>query len=267
VKKKTREWKGGLMETVRAAADDHPRCVVFSWPPGGAAAANEGVRALREATAGTSRVVMAAGRVVRAALGRGEEDEYRPGSSRLGAALVGGPPAGLLFTRLSARAAAAAVAGVARSGWCRAGAEAPVTFTVPAGPVRLPDPDAPRPDGPADADADPPEAVAGPAPASALVDAPHTLEPQLRALGLPTRLARGKVECLADTVVCRRGKKLSADAAGLLRHFGWRLARFQPRAVATWEGDGGGLRVLDEAWAAAHPGLNGAGGGDEGGGG
>jgi mRNA turnover protein 4 len=39
----------------------------------------------------------------------------------------------------------------------------------------------------------------------------HGMEPQFRALGLPTKLNMQKIELLADTYVCRQGEELSVE--------------------------------------------------------
>jgi len=45
------------------------------------------------------------------------------------------------------------------------------------------------------------------------------MEPQLRALGLPTALKTGVVTCLFDYTVCKKGDTLSPEQAQLLVSF------------------------------------------------
>ena len=39
----------------------------------------------------------------------------------------------------------------------------------------------------------------------------HAMEPQLRTLGLPTKLNFQKIELLQDVYVCKKGSKLSVE--------------------------------------------------------
>ncbi|KAL3089016.1 hypothetical protein niasHT_022083 [Heterodera trifolii] len=50
------------------------------------------------------------------------------------------------------------------------------------------------------------------------------MEPQLRKLGMPTRLENGSIELLEEFTVCKAGDQLSADQARILKQFGHRLA-------------------------------------------
>ncbi|KAL3084141.1 hypothetical protein niasHS_008610 [Heterodera schachtii] len=50
------------------------------------------------------------------------------------------------------------------------------------------------------------------------------MEPQLRNLGMPTRLENGAIELLEEFTVCKTGDQLSSDQARILKQFGHRLA-------------------------------------------
>lgn len=45
---------------------------------------------------------------------------------------------------------------------------------------------------------------------------PHSIEPHLRSLGLPTKLQKGKVHLLQDHVICNPGDTLTPEQARLL---------------------------------------------------
>ncbi|KAL3121184.1 hypothetical protein niasHT_006213 [Heterodera trifolii] len=58
------------------------------------------------------------------------------------------------------------------------------------------------------------------------------MEPQLRKLGMPTRLENGTIDLLEEFNVCKTGDQLSADQARILKQFGQRLAQFCVRLLA-----------------------------------
>eukprot|EP01086_Lenisia_limosa_P015201 TRINITY_DN4776_c0_g1_i2.p1 TRINITY_DN4776_c0_g1~~TRINITY_DN4776_c0_g1_i2.p1 ORF type:complete len:219 (+),score=56.88 TRINITY_DN4776_c0_g1_i2:40-696(+) len=76
----------------------------------------------------------------------------------------------------------------------RQGAKAVSTFTIPAGP---------------------------------LPDFQFDMEPKLRALGVPTKLVDGIIQCESDFTVCTEGDVLSADDCKILKHFEKRMAPFK----------------------------------------
>ena len=66
---------------------------------------------------------------------------------------------------------------------------------------------------------------------------------------------RGVVTLLSDTVVCRKGDKLTPGQAQLLRTFGQKQARFSLRLLARWEKKTGEVVEVE--------GEKGGGGGDD----
>jgi len=217
VKKKGKEWKDGVVSLVRQSLESYPYVYVFSFEN----LRSEAMRQVRDEHKETCRFVMGGTKLMRTALGKGPEDEQAPRVSELGEYLRG--PVGLLFTRLPHDEVEALVAGCASEDFARAGSKATRTVEVPAGPVS-------GPDGPM----------------------AHTLEPQLRKNGMPTRLVKGVVELVSDYTVCREGAVLTSQQATLLRHFGIKMATFRLGLVAVWrKGEDGSqpeVEVLDETY-------------------
>ena len=60
---------------------------------------------------------------------------------------------------------------------------------------------------------------------------PHSMEPQLRNLGLPTVLKSGVIHLMGDTTVCTKGVPLTVEAAQLLNLLGYRMAEFRISVV------------------------------------
>ena len=66
-------------------------------------------------------------------------------------------------------------------------------------------------------------------PGGPLPQFPHSLEPQLRQLGLPTALKKGVVQLLGEEghTVCREGDSLTSEQARLLKLLGHQDAKFR----------------------------------------
>ena len=99
-----------------------------------------------------------------------------------------------------------------RLDYARMGNRATETIELPAGPVYC--------------RTDPPETL------------PHNIEPQLRALGMPTQLKRGVPTLLENFVVCRKGEKLTAERAQILKHLIVQMAHFRLIPLTYWSAVG-----------------------------
>jgi len=77
------------------------------------------------------------------------------------------------------------------------------------------------------------------------LDLPHSLEPYLRQLGMPTRLHGGVVHLEGEYQLCLAGKPISHEQARLLQHFEIKLAEFHIEVVAVWSNDGT-VEILDD---------------------
>jgi ribosomal protein L10 len=154
------------------------------------------------------------------ALGQTPEEAQAPNLDRLAAHLSGN--VGLLFTNRDPDAVLSYLANFSPVDFARAGTVAPRGFTVPPGVVYS-----------TGGDVDP----------TGDVPMGHTVEPELRRLGMPTSMVRGKVflgsgngdvavESQEGYVVCKQGDVLDSRQTRLLKLFGICLATFQVKVLA-----------------------------------
>jgi len=66
---------------------------------------------------------------------------------------------------------------------------------------------------------------------------PHSMETQLRKLGLPTSLYDGKIKLLANHRVCSEGEVLTGSQAQILKLLNIQMAKFEMRIKAVWDKD------------------------------
>ena len=145
------------------------------------------------------------------ALGTSAEDEHATRLSALAKHLTGN--VGLLFTSREPAAILEYFGRYAPLDYARAGTVASRTMTVPAGTVYSRGGEiAPEED----------------------VPLPHSLEVNLRQLGMPTRLVKGRVELEGEYTVCREGEVLSSSQTALLKTFGVVMAEFRVDVKAYW---------------------------------
>ncbi|XP_069805152.1 mRNA turnover protein 4 homolog [Dendropsophus ebraccatus] len=67
----------------------------------------------------------------------------------------------------------------------------------------------------------------------------HSMEPQLRQLGLPTALKKGVVTLLSDYEVCKEGDTLTPEQARILKLFGYQMAEFKVSIRSMWVAETG----------------------------
>ena len=205
-KKKTREWKEGLVGLVRECAEGYPSAYVVRFDN----FRNAEFQTLREEMRGDSRFVRGSVSLLRVALGKEEASEVVAGAAALGAHLSG--DVGLLFTRRSEGEVREVLRRFHPQDFLRAGACAPLDVDFPAGEVM---------------------GLQG-------LPVAHTLEPTLRKHGMPTRLTKGKVQLSDPWTLCRAGERLTPAQVVLLRIFGLKMARF--RILPQWLLEGGAVR-------------------------
>lgn len=124
---------------------------------------------------------------------------------------------GLLFTDRTAEDISAYFGALSTVDFARAGNEAPRSFSIPKGVVY---------------------ATAGEVAAEYDVILEHSIEPELRRLGVPTKMAKGKI-VLGDEgdvgegyVVCKEGDILDSRQTRLLKLFGVCMSEFKVKLVA-----------------------------------
>ena len=79
------------------------------------------------------------------------------------------------------------------------------------------------------------ETISIPSGFDSMVDFPHSMETQLRKLGMPTLLHDAKIKLLADYTVCKLGDVLTASQAQLLKLMNIQMAKFEITLRAVWD--------------------------------
>ena len=151
------------------------------------------------------------------ALGRDDNDEYKPLLSNLSSYIKGN--CGLMFTDSPAHDFVSYCESNQVDEYARTGFKSEIEFRIPNGPI----------------------------------DLPFSMEPQLRQLGLDTKLNKGRhsrssircapiwmidclgvIELLCEHQVCRECDILTPEQCRLLKLFGQKLATFKIDVVHTW---------------------------------
>jgi len=164
------------------------------------------------------------------ALGTTPEEAQADGIEKLTPHLSGS--VGLLFTNRDPSEITSYFETLTQVDFARAGTEATRTFTVPPGVVY---------------------STGGEVPAEHDVPVTHTLEPELRRLGMPTRMIKGKVVLGSDETgetgegytICKEGEILDSRQTRLLKLFSVCLSEFKVKLVAYWSASTGEVTELD----------------------
>ncbi|KAI2469024.1 ribosomal protein L10 [Annulohypoxylon bovei var. microspora] len=217
VNKKTREDKDRLFENIRKCIPEYQHCFVFSVDN----MRNTYLKGVRQELT-DSRLFFGKTKLMARALGHSPEDSYADNIFRLTPFLRG--TVGLIFTNRTPAQLLAFLDTLSQDkvDFARAGAAAPRGFVIPCGTVY---------------------ATAGEVPAEHDVPLGHTLEPELRRLGVPVRMDKGRVvldegpdgpSADGGYVVCREGDILDSRQTRLLKLFGVCLSEFKIKVVAYW---------------------------------
>jgi len=204
VAKKTKEQKGALMREVQENADKWSYCWLFEVGN----MRNSHLKTVRKLWKDSARLFFGRGAVMAKALGTTPEEEHKEGLHKLAQQIKG--QVGLMFTNSPPSEVIAWFADFHPPDFARSGNVSPKTYTVPSGPILQ-------------HHSSPPEPF------------PHNEDPQLRKLGLHTRLVKGVPTLDVAHVVCKEGKVLTPEQAQLLKLMGIRLVEFKVGLRAYWE--------------------------------
>lgn len=156
-----------------------------------------------------SRLFFGKNKVMAVALGRGPSDEYKDNLHQLCKCLKG--EVGLLFTDRTQEEVKEWFDKFQEIDFARAGNKATFGVALDAGPLE---------------------------------QFTHSMEPQLRQLGLPTALKKGVVTLLSDYEVCKERDTLTPEQARLLKLFGYQMAEFKVTLKAMWTAETGEFQKL-----------------------
>jgi len=146
-----------------------------------------------------SRFIFGKNKVIVLALGRGPESEYKPNLCRVSRHLVGN--VGVLFTNRDKSEVLEFFDKFSCPDYARSGNVAVEDVTIAAGPLE---------------------------------QFQHTMEPQLRQLGMHTTLKKGIVHLDTDFKICGKGDKLTPEQCRLLKLFDMMQATFKIKVKVFW---------------------------------
>eukprot|EP00093_Oithona_nana_P000876 00876.XXX_1008_63_1 [CDS] Oithona nana genome sequencing. len=202
------ETKQAMVDKIRGAVDEYPRLFVFSVDN----MRNTHFKHIREEWASHSKFFMGKNRVMALALGRTEAEEYNDKLHCVSKLLKN--QRGLLFTSQNEDKVLEFFDEHSENDFLRTGGIAEDTVILEQGP---------------------------------LTQFSHAIEPQLRALGMPTELKKGVVTLLQEYTVCKEGDRLTSEQARILKLLGHQQAKFKLNMIALWSRQEGEFKMLKEA--------------------
>ena len=165
--------------------------------------------------------------VMALALGTSPEREHMPGLSKLSNQLKG--QVGLFFTSWDVTETLDYFHSIRKPEFARAGCVATETFTIPSGgplsPVLLKEDEA--------------------AGIEKSTPFPSAMEPQLRKLGLSTRLEKGSIMMATDQTVCKAGDRLTSEQAQILKLMGVKMSVFRVALRWMWDKETEAVKEYD----------------------
>eukprot|EP01064_Diplonema_japonicum_P017599 TRINITY_DN257_c0_g1_i1.p1 TRINITY_DN257_c0_g1~~TRINITY_DN257_c0_g1_i1.p1 ORF type:complete len:223 (+),score=59.55 TRINITY_DN257_c0_g1_i1:60-728(+) len=193
-KPKGMEHKEQLVENIRAALDEYTHCFTFDL----ANLRTTHLTQVRKDFA-DSRLFMGNNKVMAVALGRTKEDSYKDNLYKVARRLTGS--CGLLFTNRTKKEVKEYFSEFEVSDFARSGTPSTLDWTVPKGPLH---------------------------------QFGHEMMDQLTKLGLPIKLDRGTLLCLADTIVAKEGESLTPQATQLMKLWDIKSIQFKIFLTSHW---------------------------------
>jgi mRNA turnover protein 4 len=200
VKKKTKENKNGMITQIHEALGEYKHIFVYSIDSMRSTKMTE----IRQKFKENSRFFYGKNTVMSVALGRDKATEKADGLHKVSQLLKG--QCGLMFTNENLKTVIKFFKQYSESDHARAGQEVSIDVTLEKGP---------------------------------LPQFQFSVEPQLRKLGLPTKLDKGMIELIDDYTVCKAGDKLNPEQAKILKLLDHKLSHFQVNLLAHWSADKG----------------------------
>ncbi|XP_076123603.1 mRNA turnover protein 4 homolog [Alosa pseudoharengus] len=204
--KKGLELKQTLIEELRKCVDIYRNVFIFSVEN----MRNNKLKDIRTAWK-HSRFFFGKNKVMMIALGRGPTDEYKDNLHKVSRFLKG--EVGVLFTNKTKEEVQEYFDNFKETDYARAGNVAQMAVTLDEGPLE---------------------------------QFPHSMEPQLRQLGLPTALKKGVVTLIKDYEVCKDGDTLTPEQARILKLFAIEMAEFKLTIKCMWNSETGDFKKLSE---------------------
>lgn len=195
--KKGLQSKQKLIEELRQCVDTYKHLFIFSVEN----MRNNKLKDIRTAWK-HSRFFFGKNKVMMVALGKGVTDEYKDNLHQVARYLRG--EVGVLFTNKTKDEVQEYFTQFKEMDYARAGNRAQMNITLDEGPLE---------------------------------QFPHSMEPQLRQLGLPTALKKGVVTLLKDHQVCREGDTLTPEQARILKLFAVEMAEFKVQIKCLWNSE------------------------------
>jgi len=198
-KKKGKDGKQSLFQEVQESADSYTHIYMFSIEN----VRNYFLKEIRTELKETNRFFMGKNRVMAHALGTTSENEYKQNFHQISKRLVGN--VGLIFSNTSHEDLKKYFEEHSKRDYARAGYICPETIVIPEGPLKW-----------------------------GVDNILHSMEPTVRALGLPTQLKNGIVTMLREHTVCKKGEPLTVEQAKLLKLLLKPLAEFRLEILGYW---------------------------------
>lgn len=198
--KKGFQMKKDLVQQVQACCDEYASLYLFSVEN----MRNQKVKDVRQEWR-SSRFFFGKNKIMSVALGKTNEDEYKDNLNEISKRLIGN--VGLMFTNEPDNKVKEWFAEFKCPDYARSGNIATETVTLPEGPLDE-------------------------------NTFPHSMEPALRNLGLPTELRKGIVHLTREYTVCKKEATLSPEQCRILKLFSYQLADFQVILKCVWNSSG-----------------------------